>query len=265
MTSGVRADVSDVFDTAANTLSAGFDYIWPDAIPREDFTLQLGVGIGTTPDYEGSDDYRLRVIPLINLKYKDIVALQGNKLRVNFIRRKNLKFGPLLSLKLGREEKRNPILAGMGDIADTVLAGAFVEGRYKGIFASAEFRQALGAGQGATARFVLAHGLYRSENKKTTLIVGFQTAWNSDRANQTNFGITAAQSVTSGLPSFAPGGGFSRVEVDVLGRYQLTENWRIDWIAGYGRLIGDAADSPLVSTHGTADQFIVGVGGRYFF
>lgn len=265
MTSAARADVSDVFDTAAGTLSAGFDYIWPDAIPLEDFTLRLGAGIGTTPDYDGSDEYRLRVVPLVDLRYKDIVALQGNKLRVNFIRHKNLKSGPLLSLKLGRKEKRNPILAGLGDIGNTVLAGAFVEGRLGGMFASAEFRQALGAGQGATARFVLAQGLYRSDDKKATLIVGVRADWNSARANQTNFGITPEQSITSGLPSFAPGGGFSRIEIDLLGRYQLTESWRIDWIAGYGRLMGDAADSPLVATHGTADQFIIGVGGRYFF
>lgn len=260
-----RADVSDVFDTAIGTLSAGFDYIWPDDIPIEDFSLRLGVGIGTTPDYPGSDEYRLRVIPLINLRYKDVVALQGNRLSVNFIRYKNVKAGPLLNLRFGREEKRNAILTGLGDVADTVLAGAFIEGRYKGLFASAEYRQALGAGQGATMRFVLAQGLYRSASKKTTMIAAIRSDWNSARSNQTNFGITPAQSLASGLTVYAPGGGFSKIELDILGRHQLGENWRLDWVAGYARIIGDPADSPLVAVFGSANQFIIGLGTQYSF
>lgn len=260
-----RAGVLDIFDNAIDTVSAGFDYIWPDDVPLEDFSLRLGVGIGTTPDYVGSDEYRLRIIPLIDLRYKDIIALQGNKLRVNFLRHKNVKAGPLLSLKFGRKEKRNPVLAGLGDIADTFLAGVFVEGRYKGLFGSAEFRQALGAGQGVTARFVLAQGLYQSEDGKATLIAAFRSGWNSKRANQTNFGITPQQSLDSGLAIYAPGAGFSKLELDILGRYQLGERWRLDWIAGYARLVGGATDSPLVATHGTADQFIAGVGTRYSF
>ena len=266
MTSGTsRAGVADVLDAAADTFSAGFDYIWPDDVPLKDFSLRLGAGIGTTPDYVGSDEYRFRVLPLIDLRYKDLVVVQGNKLRVNVLRHKNIKAGPLMTLKFGRKEKRNTILAGLGDISDTVLAGAFVEGRYKGMFGSAEYRQALGAGQGATMRFVLAQGLYQSEDKKTSLIAAARSDWNSARSNQTNFGITAAQSLTSGLAAFAPGGGFSKAEIDLLGRHQLTENWRIDWGAGYARLFGDAADSPLVAVHGSANQFIVGLGGRYFF
>ncbi len=260
-----RAGVTDIFDTAIDTVSSGFDYIWPDDIPLEDFSLRLGVGVGTTPDYVGSDEYRLRVIPLIDLRYKDIVALQGNKLRFNFLRHKNVKAGPLLNYKFGRKEKRNAILYGMGDIANTFLAGAFVEGRYKGLFGSVEFRQALGAGQGASARFVVAQGIYQSDDKRKTLIAALRSDWNSRRSNQTNFGITPEQSLTSGLTIYAPGGGFSKVELDLIARYQLGKNWRLDWIAGYAQIIGDAADSPLVATHGTPHQFIVGFGTRYSF
>jgi outer membrane scaffolding protein for murein synthesis (MipA/OmpV family) len=170
-----------------------------------------------------------------------------------------------MNLKLGREEKRNPVLSGLGDIADTLLAGAFIEGRYKGLFVSAEFRQALWGGQGTSARFVLAQGLYQSRGKKMTLIAAFRTGWNSRRANQTNFGITPEQSLDSGLAIYAPGSGFTKLEFDLLGRHQIGERWRLDWIAGYAQLIGDATRSPLIATHGTTDQFIVGAGIRYSF
>lgn len=260
-----RAGVSDIFDSAIGVVSDGFDYIWPDDLPIKDFSLRLGVGVGTTPDYVGSDEYRLRIIPLIDLRYKNIVALKGNRLQVNILRRKHFKAGALLNLQFGREERRNAILTGLGDVADAVLAGAFVEGSYKGVFASAELRQALGGGQGATARFLLAQGLYQSKDKKTSLIAALRTDWNSRRSNQIVFGITPQQAFDSGLPAYAPGGGFSKVEIDILGRSQIGGQWRLEWIVGYARLLGTAADSPLVATHGSPNQFIAGLGTRYYF
>lgn len=260
-----RAGMSDIFDTAIGTVSAGFDYIWPDDLPIEDFSLRLGAGIGTTPDYAGSDEYRLRIIPLIDLRYKNIITLKGNRLQVNVLRSKHLRAGPLLSLQFGREEKRNAILTGLGNISDAFFAGGFVEGNYKGLFGSVEFRQALGGTQGASARFVVAHGLYQSKDRKTGLIAGIRSDWNSRRSTQVNFGITPQQSFDSGLTVFAPGGGFSKLEIDILGRRQLTRQWRLEWIAGYARLLGGAADSPLVAVNGSPNQFIAGFGGRFFF
>ena len=260
-----RAGASDIFNSAIGTVSDGFDYIWPDDLPIEDFSLRLGAGIGTTPDYLGSNDYRLRIIPLVDFRYKDILALKGNRLQVNILHRKHIKAGPLLVLQFGREEKRNAILTGLGDISDAVLAGGFVEGSYKGMFGSVEFRQALGGGQGASARFMLAQGLYQSKSKKTRLIAAIRSNWNSRRWNQINFGVTPGQAFDSGLAAYAPGGGFSKLEIDILGRRQVTERWYLEWIVGYARLLGDAADSPLVETFGSPDQFIVGVGWRYFF
>lgn len=260
-----RAGMSDIFDSAIGTISEGFDYIWPDNLPIENFSLRLGVGVGTTPDYTGSDEYRLRIIPLIDLRYKDIVALKGNRLQVNLLRSAHVKAGPLLHLQFGREEKRNAILTGLGDVADAVLAGVFIEGTYKGMFGSLEIRQALGGGQGATARFLLAQGLYQSNDKKAMLIAAVRSGWNSRASTQINFGITPQQAIDSGLPAYAPDGGFSKVEFDLLGRYQVTQRWRLEWIVGYARLLGDAADSPLVATHGSRHQFLAGLGGRFFF
>lgn len=260
-----RAGVSDLFDSAIGTVSDGFDYIWPDDLPIGDFSLRLGAGVGITPDYLGSNDYRLRIIPLIDLRYKDILALKGNRLQVRILHHKHIKAGPLLVLQFGREEKRNPVLTGLGDVPDAVLAGGFVEGSYKGMFGSVEFRQALSGGQGASARFTLAQGLYQSEDKKTRLIVALRSNWNSRRWNQVNFGITPGQAFDSGLAAYAPGGGFSKLEIDILGRRQVTERWYLEWIAGYARMLGAAAGSPLVATFGSPNQFLAGIGGRYFF
>ena len=46
--------------------------------------------------------------------------------------------------------------------------------------------------------------------------------------------------------AYNPGGGFYEANVNVEARYMLNENWAVLGRATYGRLLGDAADSPLV-------------------
>lgn len=47
--------------------------------------------------------------------------------------------------------------------------------------------------------------------------------------------------------------------------YNLTENWGLTGRLGYKRLLGDAADSPLVEDRGSADQLSTGLFVNYKF
>lgn len=258
------AQAFDLFDNAISKIASGIDFIWPDDLDAADFELRLGVGVGTTPDYIGSNEYRLRVVPLIDLRYKDLISLQGSRLRFNLIHNKFIKAGPILNLKFGREERRNAILQGLGDIQDTVQYGGFVEARTGGLLVSAEVLRAMGAGQGTAVNLIVAHGLYKSE--KVLIIAGVQMKWASVTAMQTNFGITPEQSMASGiLPVYTPSAGLSEVSLNIIGRRHVSNRVRLEGVAGYGRILGVAADSPLVATHGRARQFIIGIGTRYSF
>jgi outer membrane protein len=258
-----EAGIFDTFDGAIDTIQAGFDYIWPDDIEVEDFSVRLGVGIGVTPDYTGSDDYRYRIVPLIDIRYKDHWAFQGSKFRYNLIREGGFYAGPLMNYLFGRDSKRNPALAGLEDISDTVQVGAFVEYRRASLVANADFRKALGAGQGMAAQVTVAHGLYHTE--KFALGAAMRAMWGSEKNVQTNFGITAAQSLASGHPVFDAAGGLSSVGVSLLGRYQLSERWRLESLIAVFRLFGDANDSPLVKGAGSPTQGLGGIGLRYTF
>jgi outer membrane scaffolding protein for murein synthesis (MipA/OmpV family) len=60
------------------------------------------------------------------------------------------------------------------------------------------------------------------------------------------FGITSAQSASSGLAEYDAKAGIMRVDVKASVTYMMTENWLVTGAAGAGFLLGDAKDSPVV-------------------
>ena len=67
------------------------------------------------------------------------------------------------------------------------------------------------------------------------------------------------------MPVYNAQGGFYSAGVDATVRYQLTERISLRAFAEWDRLMGSAADSPLVQLKGSEDQFQVGVGAAYKF
>lgn len=124
-----------------------------------------------------------------------------------------------------------------------------------------DVRQALDAGQGATLRATLGHALYK--NGKFALAGALRTRWLSGTAMRTTFGIAPEQAASSGagLPAFEARSGFSEVSLSFLARYDVGDDYHLLALAGYGWLLGDAADSPLVANGaGSPDQLRIGVG-----
>ena len=64
---------------------------------------------------------------------------------------------------------------------------------------------------------------------------------------------------------YQPEGGVKDIGLTLDLDYSLTENWIVTSRAGYKRLLGDAADSPLVEDRGSANQFSVGLSLGYRF
>jgi outer membrane protein len=64
---------------------------------------------------------------------------------------------------------------------------------------------------------------------------------------------------------YQPEGGFKDVGLTLDLDYSLTQNWGLTGRLGYKRILGDAADSPLVENRGSADQFTSGLFLSYRF
>lgn len=251
------------FDNAIDTIASGLDFILPDDIPVKDLSLRLGIATGISPDYVGSDNYRVRVLPIVDLRYKDIVFLQGTKLKINVLNKDRFRVGPVISYRSGRSENRNTVLMGLGDVPDTFEIGGFAEFYLSGMRLTGDFRQAVSDNLGWNARATLSHGVFNSEKILVGVGVGFK--WASNNQMDADFGITPAQSAASGIPIFDAGGGPVNISLSGLARYRLSEHWRVDGLLSVRRLLDGAARSPLTDTFGSKLQLVTGIGVRYGF
>lgn len=75
----------------------------------------------------------------------------------------------------------------------------------------------------------------------------------------TYFGVTPAESGTSIFPAYNPNGGIRSAGLAGYASYEFARDWRAILELRYDRLMGDAADSPLL-TVGDKNQYTVGLG-----
>ena len=82
---------------------------------------------------------------------------------------------------------------------------------------------------------------------------------------QSYFGVSGAQAARSRNRAFQAESGFADVGLEANLNYAITEHWMMFGTLGYSRLLGDAADSPLVDGEGSANQFRAFTGVAYRF
>jgi len=268
VSSGATAQsfIGDGISAAVEAVQQGLDLIWPDELNLEDVNARAGFGIGTTPDYVGSDDYRLRIVPLIDVRYKDIWRLNGSVLTLSAYRSGNFEAGPLFNYKPGRSENRNPALEGLGDIGSVFQVGAFARYKTSRALLSVDYRHGLSQNIRSSVRLTAGHGIYKSGDFYAML--GARAKWLSKVTMQTAFGITEAQAENSaiGLPAFEANGGFSEVAANLVGAYRINDKTRVLTLISYGHLLGSARNSPLTAEDvGSASQFAIGAGLVFSF
>lgn len=245
--------------------------------------LGLGAGVGFAPTYEGADNYRATVFPIIKPSFGsgpsrvDFRALDD--IRIDLFPASRFRFGPVIGYTFGRDEDDDARLRGLGDIDGGLVGGAFVgydfisdEAAKLGV-AVAYTTQFTGDAFEA-ARFGAAPGLTDDFGAEIDLGLSGAVAL-SDRLDlsgragavhatddymDTHFGIVAAQSAASGLPVFDPDAGFKSAYVRADLGYRLTDRIRLQAGLGYARIIGDAADSPVVANR---NQFDGQIGASY--
>ena len=74
------------------------------------------------------------------------------------------------------------------------------------------------------------------------------------------FSVTSKQSGASGLPTYKAEAGIKDINISVTAGYPITNRWRVGAKVEYKRLVGDAADSPIVVDE---NQFLAGIGISY--
>jgi MipA family protein len=73
------------------------------------------------------------------------------------------------------------------------------------------------------------------------------------------FDVTPTESARTGLRAFNADSGFKDIQTALMGMYHLSETWHLAGAFVYGRLFGDAEDSPVVDDRGDANQLYGGL------
>lgn len=237
--------------------------------------LTLGAMAVIKPKYEGSDEHEVIGVPLIRPQFnrdpdsrfstfRKRVRFKGlDDIRFNVLNGPSLEFGPVLGYRSGRDQDDAARLLGLGDIDGGLVIGGFAAYHFGPFtFDISVAAQSTGEHSGAQTKLGIETKRKVSDRAKVTMRVGTTIA--SEDYMQTFFGVTAAQSATSvaGLPIFTADAGVKDVHVAFGADIYLSESWLLRLGARYARLLGDAADSPVIETE---DQFTATVGLGYRF
>jgi outer membrane scaffolding protein for murein synthesis (MipA/OmpV family) len=236
-----------------------------EAEKKEPRRIRVGVGAQAVPSYPGADDHSLR--PLV-----DVSITRGSKpfdfeapdesFGPSLIKTGGLEIGPALNFEGSRTAK--DVGADLDKVPFTFEAGAFVEYEFSPKFRfRVEGRRGLGGHDGWTGQagvdFVARDG------DDWLFSVGPRLTWSDARYHRAYFGVTAAESVRTGLAAYNPGGGIQAVGATAGFLTQLSKRFGLYSYAKYDRLVGDAADSPVVRGFGSRDQFSGGLALTYTF
>jgi outer membrane scaffolding protein for murein synthesis (MipA/OmpV family) len=248
------------------------------AAAQSDTTVRLGGALAYIPEYAGSSEYDLRVLPVIS--FDDIAGFELSGLGLSYPLidigtgegpgQWSLKAGPRAAFDFGRDSDDSPTLTGLDDIGASLLTGGYVRATYGPLGVRVDAGQdVIGGHDGFNADLSL--GTFIPEGllaEGLSLQPALTLSWADEDYTQTIYGITAQQAAASGLPQFDLGSGFHRASATLLGWYDLDEHWQVNAVISYREYLGDYRDSPILRAPdgATSDVFtLIGLSRSFGF
>jgi len=233
----------------------------------------VGAGAFAAPDYEGSDDYRALPFAAARLAYDGYyLQTRGLGVRANLIPADAIDFGPVLSYKGARDDDvESAAVSRMAEVDAAVETGLFVRAPVRGVLMERDelsfdlqaTTDVAGGHEGAVATIAVGYDFAAARDLRLGLSVS--TSYADADYTDAYFSVDAQDAARSGLARYDADAGFKDVGLGASARYRLSGPWGLTGFANYSRLIGDAADSPLVEIEGAPDQIRLGVGVSYSF
>ena len=257
----------------APTASAGPDL---GVFAGDYLTVALGPAYG--PTYDGSNDYHLFALPLVQARWHGIqVSPRGGGVSTDFIPGP-FNLGVAAKVRFNRTgDTHDPVVNSLGKLKTAIEVGptagvsfAKVLDPYDSLSLSVDaVWDVAGAHKAMVIDPSITYFTPLSRGIAASLSLGAE--YGDGKFMDYYYRVTPAQSIVSGLPGFDPdGGGFTKVGANLLVGFDLNGNladggFAIALVGSYNRMIGDAARSPIVSIRGSRDQWIGGVLLGYTF
>ena len=221
-------------------------------------TWNIGGIVVVSPEYEGSDSYRVRGFPMVfpstGLASKYVDVRGADDVRIKLINNDRFQAGPLAGYRFDREEDDGDRLVGLGDVEGGLVLGGFARfALLPSLYVGASYhRTVTGDVDGGQLRFGLEYMTRLSPTVTFSAHTGATYA--NDEYMDAYFGVSAAQAARSaaGLNAFNAEAGIKDVHFGIGTTFALGPRWSLGLKGRYSRLLGDAADSPVIETE---DQF----------
>lgn len=203
----------------------------------------LGAGVAAVPEFQGSEDYRLQPLPLIDVQYGRFFARVGDGIGVNIIETPTVTAGASVNWMQGYD--RDDVPEGIDDADSALGASLFVSARFEGAVARLVATQAVTeTDRGLVVEAGLAYPLRTTERLTITPSLG--TTWANKKYMNSYFGVDPSEAAASGLGLYEPASGFKDVSLRVSAGYRITDNISAIGAVGVTHLLDEAADSPFV-------------------
>jgi len=231
----------------------------------DDLRVRVGAGAQLRPEFVGAD--KSEFAPLFDLDF----AKGSNEFGfeapdysfgIPVISSGGLRFGPAANLASKRKE--SDVGAPVGKVPTTFEAGAFASYQLTDfLHLRAETLKGIGGHDGLVGT-VGADGVWR-DGDRYVFSIGPRVLFSNARYQRAYFGVTPEAALASGLPAYRPGGGIHGIAAASGISYQFTPRIGLFGYGRYERLVGDAADSPIIRELGSRNQLSGGLGLNYTF
>jgi MipA family protein len=240
--------------------------------PTPGMSVTVGAGAAMAPDYEGSEDYE--IVPLWNLRVNNLyhpdtfVQILGPRLRSNFIPDDHWRLGVAGQFIKERDDVENNQVDDLKSVDASAMLGVvggydFLPDPRRDLALEIEARQDVANDNGFLGTMRALYNTQMFTNWRLDAAV--EGTWASEDYMSSYFGIDANDAARSGLDQFNADDGFKDVAFGATVSYRFLERWGVSGLATYTRLIGDAADSPVVDDVGDENQLFGGFLVNYRF
>lgn len=212
--------------------------------------ITVGLGVANSARYVGSDQQKIRLMPVLNATWGNgWFAGFPRGIGYNFSSDPRVEYGLRLGADMGRKSSASPALTGLGNIsARPELGGFWHYGFSKAVRLTTDVRYGAGRdSQGASLGLGLHYLIPVDEKQGVTLAVN--TTYANSHYMQSYFGVTAAQSTSSGYVIYTPGAGIREVDLSASYRYKLARQWSLLTGLTLGQLGGTVTAAPMTRSH----------------
>jgi outer membrane protein len=212
----------------------------------------VGTGAINQPKFPGSSESMTRVLPFIGIEYGRVFlgGAPGAGLPAGLgaylyrDSRWTLGVGLGQDLTKPRKEADSSRLHGLGDIDSTPLGAIFASGRWPWFAIRASVVGDVGGKEEGTRVSLDLEAKYRLSDN-ITLAAGPGATWADRRYQQTFFGVSKSQSLSSGIEEYTAGSGINNLRFFLSMDLRLNRQWNLGTRFTMIALNGQAEKSPI--------------------